>query len=74
MLKLCNKISIFLGSRATQRILRCEDTYGSPESPLSKMDILTVSEWTLWYYKYWIWQRKEKKVFKEKFYDIKIIS
>ncbi|KAK9304372.1 hypothetical protein QLX08_004330 [Tetragonisca angustula] len=26
-----------------QRILRCEDTYGSPESPLSKMDVLTVS-------------------------------
>ncbi|XP_017885375.1 protein unc-79 homolog isoform X4 [Ceratina calcarata] len=30
-------------SRPTQRILRCEDTYGSPESPLSKMDVLTVS-------------------------------
>ncbi|KAG7202977.1 hypothetical protein KM043_010111 [Ampulex compressa] len=31
------------GPRVTQRILRCEDTYGSPESPLSKMDVLTVS-------------------------------
>ncbi|CAL7949507.1 unnamed protein product [Xylocopa violacea] len=31
------------GPRPTQRILRCEDTYGSPESPLSKMDVLTVS-------------------------------
>ncbi|XP_015191031.1 PREDICTED: protein unc-79 homolog isoform X6 [Polistes dominula] len=31
-------------SRTTQRILRCEDTYGSPESPLSKMDMLTVSQ------------------------------
>ncbi|XP_032682267.1 protein unc-79 homolog isoform X3 [Odontomachus brunneus] len=31
------------GPRTTQRVLRCEDTYGSPESPLSKMDILTVS-------------------------------
>ncbi|XP_018400157.1 PREDICTED: protein unc-79 homolog isoform X2 [Cyphomyrmex costatus] len=31
------------GSRAAQRVLKCEDTYGSPESPLSKMDILTVS-------------------------------
>ncbi|XP_024935949.1 protein unc-79 homolog isoform X2 [Cephus cinctus] len=29
--------------RTAQRILKCEDTYGSPESPLSKMDILTVS-------------------------------
>ncbi|KYN09887.1 Protein unc-79 like protein [Trachymyrmex cornetzi] len=32
-----------IGSRAAQRVLKCEDTYGSPESPLSKMDILTVS-------------------------------
>ncbi|KZC06519.1 Protein unc-79 like protein [Dufourea novaeangliae] len=31
------------GPRPTQRVLRCEDTYGSPESPLSKMDVLTVS-------------------------------
>ncbi|XP_011871476.1 PREDICTED: protein unc-79 homolog [Vollenhovia emeryi] len=31
------------GSRTAQRVLKCEDTYGSPESPLSKMDILTVS-------------------------------
>ncbi|XP_020280656.1 protein unc-79 homolog isoform X3 [Pseudomyrmex gracilis] len=31
------------GSRAAQRVLRCEDAYGSPESPLSKMDVLTVS-------------------------------
>ncbi|XP_006613747.1 protein unc-79 homolog isoform X7 [Apis dorsata] len=31
------------GPRPAQRILRCEDTYGSPESPLSKMDVLTVS-------------------------------
>ncbi|EFN81676.1 Uncharacterized protein KIAA1409 [Harpegnathos saltator] len=29
------------GPRTAQRVLRCEDTYGSPESPLSKMDILT---------------------------------
>ncbi|XP_048512569.1 protein unc-79 homolog isoform X11 [Athalia rosae] len=28
--------------RPTHRVLMCEDTYGSPESPLSKMDILTV--------------------------------
>ncbi|XP_076392326.1 UNC-79 domain-containing protein isoform X3 [Megachile rotundata] len=32
-----------VGVRPTQRVLRCEDTYGSPESPLSKMDVLTVS-------------------------------
>ncbi|KAG9433958.1 protein unc-79 isoform X9 [Apis mellifera carnica] len=32
-----------VGPRPAQRILRCEDTYGSPESPLSKMDVLTVS-------------------------------
>lgn len=32
------------GPRPAQRILRCEDAYGSPESPLSKMDVLTVSE------------------------------
>ncbi|XP_067215729.1 protein unc-79 homolog isoform X2 [Linepithema humile] len=31
------------GSRTAQRVLKCEDTYGSPESPLSKMDILTVN-------------------------------
>ncbi|XP_043258139.1 protein unc-79 homolog [Colletes gigas] len=31
------------GPRPTQRILRCEDTCGSPESPLSKMNVLTVS-------------------------------
>lgn len=37
-------VSPFVGSRTTQRILKCEETYGSPESPLSKMDILTVSE------------------------------
>lgn len=30
-------------SRAAQRVLRSEDAYGSPESPLSKMDVLTVS-------------------------------
>ncbi|XP_043278465.1 protein unc-79 homolog isoform X2 [Venturia canescens] len=29
--------------RSAQRILRCEDAYGSPESPLSKMDVLTVN-------------------------------
>ena len=32
------------GQRIPQRVLRCEDAYGSPESPLSKMDILTVSK------------------------------
>ncbi|CAK9822552.1 Protein unc-79 homolog [Anthophora retusa] len=31
------------GPRPAQRILRCEDAYGSPESPLSKIDVLTVS-------------------------------
>lgn len=35
-----------VGPRPAQRILRCEDTYGSPESPLSKMDVLTVSEYS----------------------------
>lgn len=39
--------SMFPAQRSTQRILRCEDTYGSPESPMSKMDVLTVSESTL---------------------------
>ncbi|XP_046744184.1 protein unc-79 homolog isoform X3 [Diprion similis] len=28
--------------RTTHRVLMCEEAYGSPESPLSKMDILTV--------------------------------
>ncbi|XP_078033882.1 UNC-79 domain-containing protein [Augochlora pura] len=31
------------GSRPPQRILACEESYGSPDSPLSKMDVLTVS-------------------------------
>ncbi|KAK0097709.1 hypothetical protein PV326_014335 [Microctonus aethiopoides] len=29
--------------RTAQRIIRCDDAYGSPESPLSKMDVLTVN-------------------------------
>ncbi|XP_066589783.1 protein unc-79 homolog [Prorops nasuta] len=29
--------------RPAERILKCDDTYGSPESPLSKMDVLTVN-------------------------------
>lgn len=34
------------GQRTTHRVLMCDDAYGSPESPLSKMDILTVGEKT----------------------------
>ncbi|KAF7993840.1 hypothetical protein HCN44_011109 [Aphidius gifuensis] len=30
-------------SMSTHRVLRCEDTYGSPESPLSKMDVLMIN-------------------------------
>ncbi|XP_063983209.1 protein unc-79 homolog isoform X2 [Diachasmimorpha longicaudata] len=29
--------------RSNPRILKCEEAYGSPESPLSKMDVLTVN-------------------------------
>lgn len=28
---------------SAHRVLRCEDAYGSPESPLSKMDVLTIN-------------------------------
>lgn len=30
-------------SVSTHRVLRCDDTYGSPESPLSKMDVLMIN-------------------------------
>ncbi|XP_012272273.1 protein unc-79 homolog [Orussus abietinus] len=30
------------GQRAAQRVMKCEEVCGSPESPLSKMDVLTV--------------------------------
>lgn len=38
-------LPIGTGTRSglVRRVIKCEDTYGSPESPLSKMDVLTVS-------------------------------